>query len=98
MKSPAIKTFKDAQKFLLGLPKSGGVVFRAGFGLARARLLFELLGNPEEACAVIHIAGTSGKGSIAYTTEALLRAANKTTGLLLSPHVADVRERMQING
>jgi dihydrofolate synthase / folylpolyglutamate synthase len=93
-----IKTFEQAQKFLLALPKSGGVVFRAGFGLARARQLFDLLGNPEEHCPVIHIAATSGKGSIAYTVDALLKAAGKKTGLHVSPHVADIRERMLING
>lgn len=59
---------------------------------------FDLLNNPQNTRPAIHIAGTSGKGSVAYTIEALLRAAGKTTGLTVSPHVADIRERMQING
>ncbi len=58
----------------------------------------ERLGNPQNSYRAIHIAGTSGKGSTAYMISGLLRAAGKTVGLHVSPHVYDLRERMQVNG
>lgn len=56
------------------------------------------LGNPQNAHPAIHIAGTSGKGTICYLVDAILRAHTKHCGLLQSPHVYDIRERIQING
>lgn len=46
---------------------------------------------------MIHIAGTSGKGSTAYLTSILLRALSFKVGLHVSPHFVDIRERFQIN-
>lgn len=44
------------------------------------------------------MAGTKGKGSTAYLLESALRACGVRTGLFVSPHVLDVRERIQLNG
>ena len=60
------------------------------------RLLAEL-GDPHLETPAVHIAGTKGKGSTAAMAEALLRGAGLKTGLVVSPHLADVRERMQID-
>ena len=46
---------------------------------------------------MIHIAGTSGKGSTAYYASNLLSASGYTVGLMVSPHVSCVAERSQIN-
>ncbi|MDB5164740.1 MAG: hypothetical protein JWL89_366 [Candidatus Saccharibacteria bacterium] len=62
------------------------------------RPLMELIGNPQERLRVVHLAGTSGKTSTAYYVAALLRAAGKTVGLTVSPHIDSVTERVQING
>lgn len=63
-----------------------------------ARLFLEKLGNPQDAHRTIHVAGTSGKGTVCYMVDAIFRAHNKRSALLVSPHVYDIRERIQING
>jgi dihydrofolate synthase/folylpolyglutamate synthase len=47
---------------------------------------------------VIHIAGTNGKTSTARITESLLRAHGLRTGLMTSPHLHRVNERIVIDG
>ncbi|KAF3356033.1 Pre-mRNA-splicing factor ISY1 [Verticillium dahliae VDG1] len=53
---------------------------------------------------VIHVAGTKGKGTACAFTDSILarhRAATglpRKTGLLISPHLVAVRERIRVNG
>ncbi len=58
----------------------------------------DLLGHPERACQVVHVAGTNGKTSTARMVESLLRAHGLRTGLYTSPHLTSVRERIRIDG
>ena len=74
-----------------------GQLKKGSFGLDRVKYLLSLCGNPEENMKVIHIAGTSGKGSVAYITSALLVDYRFKVGLHISPHLIDIRERLQIN-
>ena len=67
-------------------------------GLERMRALMHDLGDPQAQVSFVHIAGTSGKGSTAAFTESILRACGYRTGLFLSPHVYDFRERIQLGG
>lgn len=67
-------------------------------GMKRILPLTEKLGYPQKQMKFIHIAGSSGKGSTAAMTEAVLRKAGYKTGLFMSPYVFDFRERLQING
>jgi dihydrofolate synthase/folylpolyglutamate synthase len=53
--------------------------------------------NPQDKIKIIHIAGTSGKGSTAYLLSLQLTAIGVRTGLFLSPHIRDIRERIQID-
>ena len=46
----------------------------------------------------MHIAGTNGKGSVAATLEALLRAKGLRVGKYTSPHLVDFRERILVDG
>lgn len=45
----------------------------------------------------IHVTGTKGKGSTCAFCEAILRRHGLKTGLYLSPHLVDIRERIRIN-
>ena len=46
---------------------------------------------------IIHITGTKGKGSTCAFVESILRNSGYRTGLFTSPHLVEVRERIQIN-
>lgn len=66
--------------------------------LEPTRRAVELLGDPQRAYPVIHIAGTNGKTSTSRITEGLLRAHGLRTGLLTSPHLVRINERIMIDG
>jgi dihydrofolate synthase / folylpolyglutamate synthase len=66
--------------------------------LERIRTLTELLGDPQRAYPVIHVTGTNGKTSTARMIEALLREFGLHTGLITSPHLSDLRERIRLDG
>lgn len=66
--------------------------------LRRMELLMDLLGNPERAFPVIHVAGTNGKTSVVRMIESLLRAFHRRTGRTTSPHLQLVTERIAIDG
>ena len=93
-----IATFDQAQDYLFAhIPKSTGRKFPGEAGLERMRTLAEVLGNPQEKYQVIHIAGTSGKGSTAAMISTMLTSHGFKIGLQVSPHLLDIRERVQIN-
>lgn len=75
-------------------------VTKAGFsgGSAGMERLAKRLGSPHAAIPAVHIAGTKGKGSVCHMVAAALTAAGLKTGLYTSPHVSDLRERIQIHG
>ncbi len=64
----------------------------------RMHSFLKRLGDPQESYKTVHVAGTTGKGSTCTYIEALLRGQGFKTGLSLSPHVSDVRERFQVGG
>ncbi|MEM7754003.1 MAG: folylpolyglutamate synthase/dihydrofolate synthase family protein [Planctomycetota bacterium] len=68
------------------------------FRLDRMRALMSALGDPQDAYAVVHIAGSKGKGSACEMVASCMRACGSVVGLYTSPHLTDVRERAQING
>src|ERR1019366_3999482 len=73
-------------------------MFRIHPSLDRITKVLGVLGNPQDQWPAIHIAGTNGKGSVAAALESVLRANGYRTGLYTSPHLMDLRERVQING
>jgi len=64
---------------------------------ARMTLLLEKLDNPQNDVRIIHVAGTSGKGSTVTLLASILTESGYNTGSYTSPHVVDLRERIQIN-
>ena len=71
---------------------------RVRWGLVRTRTLLAAVGNPQRSFRTIHVGGTNGKGSVAVTLAAILRAQRRLTGLYSSPHLCTFRERIQIDG
>jgi dihydrofolate synthase/folylpolyglutamate synthase len=55
------------------------------------------VGNPHKKLRTVHIAGTKGKGSTAAMLAAMLSNAGLKVGLYTSPHLMNIRERVQIN-
>jgi dihydrofolate synthase/folylpolyglutamate synthase len=62
------------------------------------RTLLKKLGNPQDQYKTVHVAGTKGKGSTCAMVAAMLQASGYKVGLYSSPHLVDIRERIQING
>lgn len=92
-----INTFVESEQFLaLHIPKTSEQTFPGEMGLKRAKDFLHLLGNPQEKIKVIHVAGTSGKGSTCYLISSLLESQGFKVGLHQSPHLINVTERFQI--
>lgn len=70
----------------------------ADLKLERMRALLRRLGDPHERVRLVHVTGTKGKGSTAAMLASILRAAGHRVGLFTSPHLTDVRERVQVDG
>jgi len=90
--SPSLHDYAAVRDYLYGLKHHG-----AKYGIDRMRLFAEVLGHPERAFPIIHIAGTNGKGSVAAMLEAIYRRAGYKTGLYTSPHLVRQGERVQVN-
>ncbi len=66
--------------------------------LGPTRRVLELLGDPQRSYPIIHVTGTNGKTSTSRITESILRAYGLRTGLMTSPHLVRVNERIMIDG
>lgn len=67
--------------------------------LGRVERLLAALGNPEERLpAVVHVAGTNGKGSTVATLRACLEAAGSRVHVYTSPHLVRFHERIRLAG
>lgn len=72
--------------------------YPAAFNLDRMRSLAKEFGNPQKSYENILIAGSKGKGSVAAVLSSILRMEDLRVGLYTSPHLVDLRERIQVNG
>ncbi|MBC7592290.1 MAG: bifunctional folylpolyglutamate synthase/dihydrofolate synthase [Salinibacterium sp.] len=66
--------------------------------LEATRRAVELLGDPQRTYPIVHVTGTNGKTSTSRITESILRAYGLRTGLMTSPHLRRVNERIMIDG
>ena len=94
-----LRNLKEVEEFLFDqIPSFEKRKVPGQVGLDRTKYLMKLLGDPQEKIKIIHIAGTSGKGSTAHYLSQLLGCHGFKVGLSLSPHLVDIRERAQVGG
>ena len=65
--------------------------------LLRMDALLKALGNPEKGINFVHVAGTSGKGSIVSMIHNALLANGLSCGFYMGPHLTTAIERIGIN-
>lgn len=68
------------------------------FQLEPIKKMNDYFHKPSEKFKIIHIAGSKGKGTVAYLLSKYYENMGLKVGLYISPHIIDVRERIQING
>jgi dihydrofolate synthase/folylpolyglutamate synthase len=83
----------DWQGFLASLERFG-----VQLGLERMSRLLKQLDHPQRGIAVIHVAGTNGKGSVCAMLSQILLAAGYRVGRYTSPHLVSWRERIWLHG
>jgi len=66
------------------------------FRLRPLQCLLQALDNPQHAFAVVHVAGTKGKGSVCAMIHQVLHAAGYRSGLYTSPHLQHLAERFVV--
>ena len=101
-KTPTIETFSSAVNYLLNqtdFERMRVVQYDEDtFKLDRMKKLLWAIGDPQEKVAMIHVAGTVGKGSTVAMICAMLQGNGYTVGAYTSPHLTDIRERVVVNG
>ena len=94
-------TYEDARLYLdsfINHEKETASNYPEAFKLDRMRALAKEFGNPQNSFDSVIIAGSKGKGSVAAFLSSILRMENLRVGLYTSPHLKDLRERIQVNG
>lgn len=71
---------------------------RAEHRMARLRRFLSHLGDPLSGYPIVHVGGTSGKGSTSTAIAAILTAAGYRTGLHTSPYLQTAAEKLQLDG
>lgn len=71
---------------------------RIAADLDRIVMLCDLLADPQLTAPVIHVAGTNGKTSVCRIIETVLRTSGLRTGLMTSPALRDLTERLAVDG
>jgi dihydrofolate synthase/folylpolyglutamate synthase len=98
---PKIETFSSAVSYLLeqtDFERMRVVQYdEQTFKLDRMKTLLAALGNPHDKVAMIHVAGTVGKGSTIAMLSSMLRGSGFTVAEYTSPHLIDIRERVVVN-
>ncbi len=89
-------TYREAVARITGL--RGGEIAGMRPGLDRIEALLSAIGNPERSMTLAQIAGTNGKGSVSAMLAAIVQATGRRVGLYSSPHLVDLRERIQVDG
>ena len=92
------KTVEDVYEVLNTIPMfSDRGKSAANFSLDGIRNFCKKLGDPQNECKSIHVAGTNGKGTTCRMLASVYQSAGYKTGLFTSPHLSDYRERIAVN-
>ena len=97
----AFESFDQAIQYMnsfMNLERSTDRYSEKTYRLDRVRKMLEMLGNPQNSYRTIHVAGSKGKGSTAAFVANAIQALGYKTGLYMSPHVSDYRERFTLCG
>lgn len=106
----AIKAFRMAEKWLYTLitdPKGERYFQEKSMEvrmqefhdqIARMQQFLDFCGNPERAFPAIHVAGTSGKGSVVNLIASILSAAGYQVGYHVSPYLQVCNEKLMVAG
>jgi dihydrofolate synthase/folylpolyglutamate synthase len=71
---------------------------RAEYRMGRLRRFLAQLGNPHQGYPIVHVGGTSGKGSTSTMIASIMTAAGYRTGLHTSPYLQTPAEKLQGDG
>ena len=96
-----IKTIRDVEIFLdegINLQKGTSLYDKNNYTINRVEKFLSFIGNLEKNFRIYHIAGSKGKGTVAYCLARILKSYNYNTGLFVSPYVYDFRERFSCAG
>lgn len=105
---PALEIYRRIEKYfgaLGAIPKKSwrpkvdaqGILVE-NFGLERMKRLLELTGHPSEGRSIVHVVGTSGKGSTSMMIACAFHAAGCKTAAFFSPHLTTLAERFWVRG
>ncbi|MBC8309639.1 MAG: bifunctional folylpolyglutamate synthase/dihydrofolate synthase [Phycisphaerales bacterium] len=100
-KKTSIDTFSAAVSYLLNqtdYERMRVVQYdESTFKLDSMKSLLNAIGNPQDKVAMIHVAGTVGKGSTVAMITSMLQGNGYAVGAYTSPHLIDIRERIVVN-
>lgn len=85
-------TYEETVAYILEIPK-----FTKKNEPSHTREFMRRLGNPQDSFAVIHVAGSNGKGSVCAFLNSILLESGVHVGMFTSPHLVDIRERFMID-
>jgi len=93
-----IQNISALENYLISqIPEDFKKKYTGSWGLDKVKEFLKSVDNPQEKQPVIHISGTSGKGSSSYFTANLLVKQGFKVGLHVSPYVIDFTESFLIN-
>ena len=103
MKTTTFKNYQNSIQFLESLGNTTNINFHLGTSnpehhFKRAKLLLKLADNPDKNLKIIHVAGTSGKGTTVNLIYNILQKTGFKVGAHFSPFVSVATEKIQING
>lgn len=95
----SFERYRDATDYLINtLWRRLPVVPPARAGQQRGERLLAALGVPQRRFPVLHVTGTTGKGSVVAIATAILQAAGFRVGQYTSPYLQTFIERIGVNG